>query len=164
MDATYKRSLILLAAVLVAAAVCFYANTVFPDALAEETAAAAEEFGVDEALVRGVIFAESGYDTDAVSRAGASGPMQLMPSTREWVSKVTGIAADGTAMSEVRLGTAYLAYLLRRFGNVETALAAYNAGPANVERWLREGEEPYPETAAYVKRVLFASRVYARVF
>ena len=160
MDATYKRSLILLAAVLVAAAVCIYANTVFPDALAEETAAAAEEFGVDETLVRGVIFAESGYDADAVSRAGASGPMQLMASTREWVSKVT----DGTAMSEVRLGTAYLAYLLRRFGGVETALAAYNAGPANVERWLREGEEPYPETAAYVKRVLFARRVYARVF
>ena len=74
------------------------------------------------------------------------------------VKQVFGISLDSS------LGTAYLAYLLRRFGGVETALAAYNAGPANVERWLREGEEPYPETAAYVKRVLFARRVYARVF
>ena len=164
MDANNKPSLILLIAVLVAAILCFAANAAFPGALSEETAVAAEEYGVDEALLRGMIFAESGYDVHAVSPAGASGPMQLMPATREMMSGLTGIPADGSAMNEVRLGAAYMAMLLRRFGDVRVALAAYNAGPANAERWLRDGWDPYPETRTYIKRVLFAARVYRRVF
>ena len=163
MDAHYAKSLIFLAAVVLTAAVCFSALSVFPDDYAEENARAAEEFGVDDALVRAVIFAESGYDNDAVSRAGASGLMQMMPGTRMMMSGLTGIEADGSAESEIRLGTAYLAMLLERFGDVDTALAAYNAGPAHVERWAENGEEPYPETAAYVRRVRFAQRVYSRV-
>lgn len=162
MAENHRKSLILLIAVLVAAICCFAFNKIFPDSLSRETELAAQEFGVDEALLRGMIFAESRYDVNAVSHAGASGPMQLMPVVREMMSERTGIQADGSAESEVRLGAAYIAYLLDRFGDVRVALAAYNAGPSNAERWLRDGWDPYPETAQYIKRVLFASRVYAR--
>lgn len=155
---------IFLAAALAAAVFCLAASLRFSSAYGAETAEAARAFGVDESLIRAIIFAESGYDNGAVSPAGASGLMQLMPITRAETSERTGIAADGSPRSEIMLGTAYFAALLRRFGDERAALAAYNAGPANARRWLESGEEPFPETAAYIRRVLFARKVYERVF
>jgi soluble lytic murein transglycosylase-like protein len=105
-------------------------------------------FGVDPALVRAVAETESGLDPLATSPAGARGLMQLMPSTAQSLG-VVDIYDPG---ENIRAGVRYLRALLDRFGNVELAIAAYNAGPAAVLRFA--GVPPFPETQAYVANVL----------
>jgi len=104
--------------------------------------------GLDPRLVRAVIQAESGWDHRALSGKGAMGLMQLMPGT----AVVLAVDDPWDAAENVRGGTAYLAALLDRFGSVELALAAYNAGPTAVERY--DGVPPYAETREFVRRVL----------
>lgn len=158
------KFILLFAAAATATAVCFIANLAFPQKYEKEIARASEAFGVEAPLIRAVILAESGYDESALSAAGASGLMQLMPGTRTMMSERTGIAADGSAESEIMLGTAYLSLMLETFDSEDDALAAYNAGPANVARWNENGEEPFGETREYVAKVKLYRRVYARIF
>lgn len=155
-----KVSLFLLAVIALITAFWFIGAAAFPLSYAEEIRAAAERSGLDEDLVRGVIWAESKYREDAVSPAGATGLMQLMPGTRAWISGRTGIAADGSAGSEIMLGCMYLSYLTDVTGSETDALMSYNAGYANVLEW-KKGGEPFPETLEYVRRVFFARRVYS---
>lgn len=108
---------------------------------------------VDPALVKAVVAAESNFDVSAVSRAGAVGLMQLMPST----AADMGIEAPFEPSQNVQGGVRYLKFLLQRFDALEHALAAYNAGPGTVDR--HDGIPPYPETHEYVARVL---RFYSR--
>ena len=127
--------------------------------------ACAAEFGVDEALVFAVIRAESGFREDAVSSAGAVGLMQLMPSTAAFAAASLGVEAYDLldAADNIRLGAWYLGYLCGRFGRIDEALAAYNAGEGTVRRWLRDpsvadekgrlAHIPYAETRRYVARV-----------
>jgi soluble lytic murein transglycosylase len=135
----------------------------------DEIAAAADKYGVDPYLVAAVTRAESNFRPAAVSRAGAIGLMQLMPETADWITRQEDW--EGSAEPEltdpaqnVQLGTYYLAYLMGRFGGeVATALAAYNAGHGEVERWLAAAsprstalsleEIPFSETRDFVKRV-----------
>lgn len=133
-----------------------------------------EHSGLEPALVYAVIKAESGFREDAVSRAGAVGLMQLLPSTAEFICRKSGREFSAERLREgaynVELGCLYLGYLLERFPAEETALAAYNAGEGTVEEWLRSPryspdgaaliEIPYPETAAYVKKVLNFRKKY----
>ncbi|GAB4271366.1 MAG: lytic transglycosylase domain-containing protein [Deferrisomatales bacterium] len=108
-----------------------------------------ERHGLDPNLVRAVIFVESGEDPHAVSPKGARGLMQLMPGT----ARELGVDDPLRPRDNVRGGVAYLAWLVERFdGRLDLALAAYNAGPAAVER--HRGVPPYPETRAFVERVL----------
>jgi soluble lytic murein transglycosylase-like protein len=111
---------------------------------------AARVHGVDEALVHAVIFAESSYDPDAISPAGASGLMQLMPAT----AAQYGVRDLFDPAQNVSGGVRVLRDLLIRFdGNIELALAAYNAGAGAV---IRAGNRvpPRPETVAYVPKVI----------
>jgi len=111
---------------------------------------AARVNGVDEALVHAVIFAESSYDPDAISPAGATGLMQLMPAT----AAQYGVRDLLDPAQNVSGGVRHLRDLLARFdGNVELALAAYNAGAGAV---IRAGNRipPRPETVAYVPKVI----------
>jgi soluble lytic murein transglycosylase-like protein len=113
-------------------------------------ARAARVHGVDEALVHAVIFAESSYDPDAISPAGASGLMQLMPAT----AAQYGVRDLFDPAQNVSGGVRLLRDLLDRFdGNVELALAAYNAGAYAV---IRAGNRipPHRETVAYVPKVI----------
>ena len=104
---------------------------------------------IDEDLLASVVRAESGGQVRAVSRTGARGLMQLMPGTATQMGVVDSFRPE----QNIAGGTAYLDGLLTRYhDNVALALAAYNAGPAAVDRY--RGVPPYRETRAYVARVI----------
>lgn len=106
-------------------------------------------YNIDADLLASVIREESGGHAHAVSRAGAQGLMQLMPGT----ASELGVTNTFAAGENIKGGTAYLNVLLERYkDNLQLALAAYNAGPAAVDRW--HGIPPYRETRAYVARVI----------
>ncbi|QYD69732.1 lytic transglycosylase domain-containing protein [Paraburkholderia edwinii] len=114
----------------------------------QEIEAAALDFGVDRAIVRAVIHAESAFEPHAISAAGAQGLMQLMPAT----AVRFGVRDTFDAAQNIRGGVQYLAWLLRRFnGNLDEALAGYNAGENAVGRY--NDVPPFPETQYYVSRV-----------
>ena len=101
-----------------------------------------------------MIAAESNFDPDAVSRAGARGLMQLMPDT----AASMGVENLHHPTDNVRGGTRYLRLMIDRYGDLVRALAAYNAGPRAVDRY--GGLPPYRETRDYVQRVLTYYRHY----
>lgn len=108
-----------------------------------------QKYGVDPNLVAGVIKQESGYNSNAVSRAGAMGLMQLMPDT----ARAMGVSDPFNPDQNIRGGVKFLRKMLDRFdGNTELALAAYNAGPLAVEKYGNR-VPPYAETRHYVKAV-----------
>ncbi|MCF8036673.1 MAG: lytic transglycosylase domain-containing protein [Desulfobacteraceae bacterium] len=110
---------------------------------------AATKHNLSRRLIAGVIRAESGFNTAAVSDAGAQGLMQLMPDT----ARELGVENPFDIRENIDAGVRYLKQMLHRFGgSLEKALAAYNAGPGAVERF--GGEVPYKETRQYVARVL----------
>jgi len=126
-------------------------------AFAQHIEQAADEAGVDAALVHAVITAESGYNPAASSRAGAQGLMQLMPGT----AKRYAVKDAFDPMQNIRGGTRYLRDLLDMFdNNTELAVAAYNAGENAV---IRHGRKipPYRETQAYVPKVMRLYNQYA---
>jgi len=115
---------------------------------AAEIKAAAAEFGVEEAIVRAIMHAESAYNPNALSRVGAQGLMQLMPAT----AARFGVANAFDPGQNIRGGVQYLAWLLKRYNNDLTlAAAGYNAGEGAVDR--HKGVPPYSETQRYVVRV-----------
>ncbi|MFZ1993212.1 MAG: lytic transglycosylase domain-containing protein [Solirubrobacteraceae bacterium] len=134
---------------------------------------------LDPALVAAVIYAETKFDA-RTSPAGAVGLMQLMPDTATFLAKRSGATTFSTAdLSTPRVniayGSYYLRYLLNEYrGNTVLALAAYNGGETNVDNWVRSvhedgqrfhvGDIPFPETRAYVQRVLNARAQYRRTY
>lgn len=131
------------------------------------------EKGVDAALIAAVIYAESKFD-DQTSSAGARGLMQITPEAAKEIERHSG----GTTFElgdlsdpeiNIRYGTYLLRELLDRYeDDVVAALAAYNAGPANVDRWggsdLTVERIPFPETRAYVENVLDKQRAYRQKY
>jgi soluble lytic murein transglycosylase len=131
-------------------------------------------YGLNPFLVAAVIRVESRFRTDAVSRRGAMGLMQLMPPSARWIATQMGLSGPlilTNPRQNIALGTWYLRYLVNRYHGDETlALAAYNGGPATVDEWLRSGilyagevspdNIPYPETRNFVCRVRRFEVVY----
>lgn len=149
--------------------------TELPLTHADVIRAQAQEKHLDPSLIAGVIYAESKFN-DSISSAGALGMMQLLPSTADFIAQRSGgtrfTTADlATPDINIAYGSWYLRYLLDRYGGDEVlALAAYNGGMGNVDRWVADerarGQQltvadiPFPETRAYVTRVLAARRRY----
>jgi soluble lytic murein transglycosylase len=155
----------------------WYARTVYPLKYGDVVRDAARGHDLDPALVAAVIYEESGWREDAVSRLGAVGLMQLLPSTAGDIARRTGgrrfeVADLRDPRVNVRYGTHYLRFLLDRYdGSLVEALAAYHAGPRNVDRWAArtDGEMavddiPFTDTREYVREVLALTDVYRRAY
>lgn len=112
-------------------------------------------------LILSVMNVESGFDSNAVSKAGAVGVMQLMPETAKWLCTLTDIKYDYKALKEtnynIELGCYYLKYLFNKFDEAWQAIAAYNAGEGVVATWIQQGINksniPYTETRNYILRI-----------
>ena len=130
----------------------------------------ARNYHLDPDLLAAVIYQESKFRAAARSASGAVGLMQLLPSTAEGIAVHTG----GTQFRvsdlydpeiNVRYGAWYLRHLIDKYGDERTALAAYNAGQDNVDRWRANGQGiAFSETRHYVKRVEHLQELYRRAY
>ena len=126
----------------------------------------ARNYKLDPALIAAVIYQESKFDPRAKSASGAMGLMQLLPSTAHGIALHTGGSAFRTEdlwnpEINVRYGAFYLRRLLNKYGDERTALAAYNAGQTNVDRWRVAGKGiAFAETRHYVDRVEELKEIY----
>jgi hypothetical protein len=117
--------------------------------IADSIKSAAKRYNLPEKLIASVIQAESNFQVNAVSPAGAQGLMQLMPAT----ARELGVDDPFDVRQNINGGAGYLRQMLDRFGgDLKLALATYNAGPGTVERY--NGNVPYRETQDYIERVL----------
>jgi soluble lytic murein transglycosylase len=130
----------------------------------------ARHYELDPALLSAVIYSESKFHARAESRTGAIGLMQLEPDTAKGIALHTGgsrfrVSDLYDPEINVRYGAWYLHHLLQKYGDEKLALAAYNAGQQNVDRWRANGEPiQYAETRAYVKRVERLKTIYRRAY
>jgi soluble lytic murein transglycosylase len=151
----------------------------YPIYFSEEIAFYAQKNQLDPFLITAVIRTESNFRTKAVSPKGATGLMQLMPETAQWIGEQIGeeIAPESLIIPEVniKLGTWYLNNLLLEFqGNVILGLAAYNGGRGNVRQWLGKGiwsgelEDwqaiPFAETRDFIQRVIVTKHRYKLIY
>lgn len=148
----------------------------YPLAFEQQIAQSAERNRLSPYLVAAVINEESGFDPETVSRAGAVGLMQVMPATAEDMlsrgvvsAEVVGTAPLTDPAANIEYGSAYLRQLVERYHEVEVALAAYNAGLRNADRWVAD-ERPireaitFPETRHFVVRVVRAKERYEELY
>jgi len=158
----------------------WYTRTVYPLEHADAIRDAARRYHLAPPLVAAVVYAESRFDEHARSSQGAVGLMQILPETAEQIADESGAVSFTAADLEdprvnVRYGCYYLRQALDAFdGDVRAAVASYNAGMGAVSEWraeaaadghaLRPRDIPYPETQAYVKKVLKARRVYRETY
>jgi soluble lytic murein transglycosylase len=128
----------------------------------------ARNYRLDPALLAAVIYQESKFNAHARSSSGAIGLMQLLPDTAKGIAIHTGgslfrVSDLDNPEINVRYGAWYLRHLINKYGEVDAALAAYNAGQDNVDRWRANGEGiAFAETRHYVKRVEHLKTLYRR--
>ncbi len=149
----------------------------YPNTYKLQVSEYSRKYDVSSELVYGVIRAESKFDARAVSDKGAKGLMQIMEPTGDWAAESIGLTDvdlfdPGT---NIEIGCFYLSYLLDKYdGNVRCAIAAYNAGQTNVDKWLateeysKDGknldEIPFRETEKYVEKVLENIKKYSFLY
>ena len=136
-----------------------------------------QEYGVEEELVYAIIKAESNFNPDAVSHQNAQGLMQLMYATAEEVAQKNGIQLTEENILDpeinINIGTKFISELLKKYECMEVALAAYNAGSGNVDKWIKDGviksdgsdieNIPFKETNTYVRKILRDYKIYQEI-
>lgn len=152
----------------------FLQRRYYPLSYEREIAAAAVRHKVSPYLIAAVIESESGFDASIRSEAGAVGLMQVLPSTAEELERrgLAAVSKDATLSdptTNIEYGTAYLRYLVERYHEIETAVAAYNAGPGRVDVWAEQGGDireaiDFPETRHYVVEVARARERYEELY
>lgn len=134
----------------------------------------ARTYGVEPNLIAAIVKTESDFVPDAQSAVGARGLMQLMPDTAKWAAEQLKLDYSPDKLDDpdynIKLGTFYISYLIQRYQNKDLAIAAYNTGFSNVDKWLKEGTIswereslkaiPFSETRDYVIKVNRAKRIY----
>ncbi|MBR1988462.1 MAG: lytic transglycosylase domain-containing protein [Clostridia bacterium] len=145
----------------------------------KEIVIASQKYNLDPSLVAGVIKVESFYNQYAKSNKNACGLMQVKLSTAEYMSDIYNIAQPNDyslyhVENNIEYGCAYLNYLSKKFSNLDTILAAYNAGETTVRNWLNNPEYsidgktlkkiPYKETENYIKKVKINMKFYMRIY
>ncbi|MBO5914161.1 MAG: lytic transglycosylase domain-containing protein [Clostridia bacterium] len=178
-----SKALILVAVLLIFAVLALFAaeevqKRMYPREFVEYVEKYAGLYEVPEALVYSVILAESGFDPNAKSHAGAYGLMQLVPDTLDWLSRLLDEEAPTGEITDpetnIKYGTYYLRHLYNRFGCWDTALAAYNAGHGRVGNWLKDSrysddgvnlkEIPIDETRNYVNKINKFLKQYEKLY
>ncbi len=153
-------------------------RSVFPRPYLQEVSGLSNTYQMETALIYAVIHTESSFREDAQSPAGAKGLMQITEETGEFIAgklSLEGYTSEDLFKPETNIimGTYYLHYLMGRFSNQRTMLAAYNAGPNRVAQWLEDenlsdGEVlnkiPFEETKNYVDKVQFRQKVYELLY
>lgn len=157
-----------------------YVEESYPLLYEADVKKASEKYGVDMALIYGIIKTESNFDTNAVSSAGAIGLMQIMPETFEWIQTYY-VEEDNYTVDDLKdyhvsidYGTHLLAILIDMYGIEDTAICAYNAGVGNVDSWLSDEryskngktlyEIPIQETKNYLRLVRQNKSIYNRLY
>jgi len=158
----------------------WYARLWYPLDHATAIRTESARWGVDPTLVAAVIQQESGFVPDERSARGAVGLMQVLPTTASFIASQPSRPSPSPDRLEdpdvnIAYGTWYLHYLIARYGVVDLALAAYNGGQANVDRWLSEARArgralrvpddiPFPETRGFVRSVEHDWPIYRRAY
>ena len=148
----------------------WYARLKYPLRYDSIVRAHAQHYDLDAAFLAAVIEDESKFDANAKSSAGAIGLMQLQPTTAKGIAIRTGgskfVLSDlYNPELNVRYGAWYLHHLMLKYGDERLALAAYNAGQENVDRWRAAGEDvQFPETRAYIDKVERLKTIYRRAY
>ncbi|MUT65813.1 lytic transglycosylase domain-containing protein [Paenibacillus sp. NEAU-GSW1] len=157
------------------------ARWMYPIQYKEDIRASSSNYNVEPHLVAAIIRAETNFSNGKVSPKGALGLMQIMPETAEWVIDKAGFEEVTPEMLQhrpdvsIEIGTWYLNSLHKQFGqNKVAAIAAYNAGPGNVRKWLDSGRWdgkaesvnriPFGETRHYVQRVIYYYNKYKELY
>lgn len=137
-----------------------------------------QKYNVEKNLVFAIIKAESNFDENAISNKGATGLMQIMPSTANEIAKNIKIDYNEIdlkkADTNINIGVKYISILIEKYGNKEVALAAYNAGTGNIDNWIEKGiikkdgtdieNIPYKETNNYVRKILRDYKIYMNLY
>jgi soluble lytic murein transglycosylase-like protein len=167
--------IIITAGVVLIVAAYFYlpsilGDTVYPLKYENFIVKYSKDYGVDPALVAAVIMQESRFNPSAVSGAGAQGLMQFMPGTASTMAREVGRTTYDIfdAETSVQFGAAHIRDLLLKYnGNVDAALAGYNAGTGNADRWIAAGlmdNVPFAETRNYIKNVKNYRTIYTSMY
>ena len=151
-------------------------NYLYPLCYKDEIIATAREYDIDTALLFAIVKTESGFNPQAVSPKGAVGLMQILPSTARFIAEKKDITDYDLSDVRVNLdfGAYYWGYLTAKFDGVFETAAAYNAGEGTDKNWLNNREYsadgkrldviPYPETAAYVKKICESTKRYKKLY
>lgn len=153
-------------------------ETVYPEEYKEYVEKYSKEYDIDKTLIYAIIKTESNFNPSAQSGVGAIGLMQLMPETFDWLQnrKLGEVTMDTDALldpeTNIQYGCEFLSFLLDRYEDEKSAIAAYNAGFGAVDQWLQNesyssdgihlSNIPYPETSSYVVKVESAKAVYEK--
>ena len=153
-------------------------KTLYPLEYEDYVEVYSKENNLSPAFVYAVIHCESGFDKKAVSNVGATGLMQIMPDTFNWIKTKTDFTEDYSDATDpetsIKFGCFLYGYLLSKYGRVQEALAAYHAGIGNADKWLSDeryssdGETlhtiPFPTTSKYVKKVILTENIYEKLY